>query len=428
MLSEIDRLKKQRVTIIAYSEGVDRWPLAARCRFLLAGVSTLLDSATMDFADSVRSCLVRIQRAEARCARERQHLKQIMHRVGVVGESEVMVDLFRTVLRISSLSDVPTLVTGETGTGKQLVALAVHALDEKRRHGPFVAVNCAAISPALAESELFGHRRGAFTGALNDRPGLIRSAHGGTLFLDEVGELDTSLQTKLLRVLQENRVLGVGEDREVQVSVRVIAATNRDLESMVEQRTFRTDLFYRLSVLALHVPPLRERSEDIKPLVQHFLARYHALDPSTAVSATPEFVEALTRIDLPGNVRQLDNLVRHALVYKDDDTPLQLADLPAEIWQELSHKPENTASAPAARLTMSTPRRASEDWSALVGKLVRDNGWSLEQSLQHCEKVLLETALELASGNQSRTARLLGITPRSVYNKLRKHHLRVDRS
>ena len=197
-----------------------------------------------------------------------------MKRLGSVGESQAMMAVFHTVLRVSPLSDMPVLITGETGTGKELLAHAIHQLDPKRCHGPFIALNCSALSPGLAESELFGHRRGAFTGADRERKGLIRAAEGGVLFLDEIGELDDALQAKLLRVLQENRVLGIGDDQEVAVNVRIIAATNRNLDAMVQQRTFRADLFHRLNVLAIHIPPLRERPADLKPLIEHFLEKH----------------------------------------------------------------------------------------------------------------------------------------------------------
>ena len=176
-----------------------------------------------------------------------------------------MTDVFRSIIRFSTLSDLPVLIVGETGTGKEGLARALHRLDPKRKEGPFVAVNCGAIAAPLAESEFFGHRRGAFTGADRDRKGLVRSAEGGVLFLDEIGELEAALQAKLLRVLQESRVLGVGEDRDIQVNVRVVAATNRDLDQMGQQSRFRADLFHRLNVLSIRVPPLSERADDLAP-------------------------------------------------------------------------------------------------------------------------------------------------------------------
>jgi transcriptional regulator with PAS, ATPase and Fis domain len=301
-------------------------------------------------------------------------------------------------------------------------------LDPKRSNGPCVALNCGAISPGLVESELFGHRRGAFSGAERDRKGLIRSAEGGILFLDEVGELDDALQAKLLRVLQEHLVLGVGEDQEVLVNVRIIAATHRDLNEMVQQRKFRADLFHRLNVLSIHLPPLRERPADIKPLIEHFVEKYRSLRPTANLSVAPDFIDALTQVELPGNARQLENLVRRALVHKDDEADLNLSDLPQEIWQQLAEQGKGPSAQPEIASTSQDTRKAPlntsrEDIPAYIVNLLEANGWNLSRSLQQLEGLLLEAALQLAHGNQSETARLLGLTPRSVYNKVHKHHL-----
>jgi transcriptional regulator with PAS, ATPase and Fis domain len=336
-----------------------------------------------------------------------------MKEVGVVGQSTDMLAVFAQVLRVSRLSDLPTVITGESGTGKELLARAIHRLDLKGRNGPFVAVNCGAISSGLAESELFGHRRGAFTGADRDRKGLIRSAEGGVVFLDEIGELDDALQVKLLRVLQERRVLGVGEDQEVAVTARVIAATNRNLAALVQQGKFRADLFHRLNVLSIHIPPLRERRADIRPLVEYLLEKNQSLLAAGPVSASPEFIEALTHIDLPGNVRQLENLVRRALVHKVTPSPLSLADLPPEVWQQLAGQEQKGGDPIFSNLS-----------SDLV-HLLDTHGWNLAQTLRYCEKVLLEAALRGKQGNQSQTARMLGLTPRSIYSKIRRHRLNI---
>jgi transcriptional regulator with PAS, ATPase and Fis domain len=298
-------------------------------------------------------------------------------------------------------------------------------LDPKRRHGPFIPVNCGAISFGLAESELFGHRRGAFTGADRDRKGLIRAAEGGVVFLDEIGELDDALQVKLLRVLQERRVLGVGDDHEVPVSVRVIAATNRNLSAAVQQGKFRADLFHRLNVLSIHIPPLRERRADVGPLIAHLLEKNQSLQTAGFISAGPDFVEALTRIDLPGNVRQLENLVRRALVNKAAPAPLTLTDLPVEIWQQLAEQEDRVRSeqldggGPGKPARETAPQTLSSD----LVNLLDAHGWSLAQTLRYCERLLLEAALRRKQGNQSQTARLLGLTPRSIYSKIRRYHL-----
>ena len=209
-------------------------------------------------------------RKKTRELAENERFHVLMRTFGIVGESDAIKSAFRQALRVSSFSDLAVLITGESGTGKELMARAIHQLDPKRRRGPFVAINCGAISPGLAESEMFGHSRGAFTGADRDRKGFVRAADGGVLFLDEVGELGSDIQAKLLRVLQDHRVMSVGTDHDVGVDVRVIAATNRNLELMMEQGLFREDLFHRLNMLSVHLPPLRERVADLKPLVDNF--------------------------------------------------------------------------------------------------------------------------------------------------------------
>jgi two-component system, NtrC family, response regulator HydG len=427
-LEAIHSLSRQGVRVICYEDGAQTWPLSRRCQLLLAGSSWLLDSAKAEFAQELRDILAQRLRAEARRRDEEERVKCTMRKIGSVGESRAIMDVFQTICRVSPLSDLPILITGETGTGKELLAHAVHQLDPKRCHNPFIAVNCSAISPGIAESELFGHRRGSFTGAERDRKGLIRSAEGGVLFLDEIGELDEALQAKLLRVLQGNRILGVGEEQELSVNVRMIAATNRDLGAMVRQGRFRADLFHRLNVLAVHIPPLRERPVDLKPLVEHFLEKYRMLKPSQTIAVAPDFIDALTRVELPGNARQLENLVRWALVNKDEGSALNLSDFPADIWQQLS-EPENshTAQSGAADaghdIPHARPEMARSDFPFPVADLLERNGWNLSRSLQFCERLLLEAALQKARGNQSQTARLLGITPRSIYNKMHKHQL-----
>jgi DNA-binding NtrC family response regulator len=427
-LEAIRGLKRRGVRVLCYEDGAQSWPLSIRCQLLLAGSLWLLDSAKSEFVGELRGLLEQLLQTEAGRREETEHVKRVMKQLGGVGESQAIMAVFQTVYRVSPLSDLPILITGETGTGKELLARGIHQLDLKRRQGPFVALNCSAISPSLVESELFGHRRGAFTGADRDRKGLIRSAEGGVLFLDEIGELDEALQAKLLRVLQENRVLGVGEDREVAVSVRMIAATNRNLDTMVQQGKFRADLFHRLHVLAIHIPPLRERPADLKPLIEHFLQKYRFLKATGSLSADPELIAALSQVELPGNARQLENLVRWALVNKDDDTPLHLRDLPLDIWEQLSDQGKRrwVQSEPASEgkdTPQSTPEAPQQHIPSSIVGLLDLNDWNLSRSLQHCERLLLEAALHKAHGNQSETARLLGITPRSVYNKLHKYQL-----
>ncbi|HVF50285.1 MAG TPA: sigma-54 dependent transcriptional regulator [Pyrinomonadaceae bacterium] len=431
VLDVIRTLKRRGFRVLCFAERTAAWPLGQRCQPLLAGALGLYDSAAPEFTEKLQQSLAQLLRAAAVRLDEEEQIKSEMRRLGVIGESPAMISVFRWVLRVSVLSDLPVLIIGETGTGKELLVNAICQLDEKRRQGPLVALNCSAISPALAESELFGHRRGAFTGADRDRKGLFRSAQGGILFLDEIGDLDTTLQAKLLRVLQENCVLGVGEEREVPVSVRVIAATNRNLQELVKNGNFRTDLFHRLNLLSLYIPPLRERPADLRPLIEHFLKKYRALSPSDNLQVDAEFVEALAQVELPGNARQLENLVRRALVNKETDSPLNLSDLPPEVWQELS---EQKPQAAFAGTRESIAKETSSSSSSFVAGSVSDlqthmlnlldlNEWNLSQSLEQCERLMVESALQHTQGNQTQTAKLLGITPRSVYNKLRKHHI-----
>jgi formate hydrogenlyase transcriptional activator len=231
---------------------------------------------------------------------------------GIVGSSPPL----RTVLdqvRIVAPTDATVLIEGETGTGKELIARAIH-MHSERRHRPFVKVNCAAIPTELLESELFGHERGAFTGAVAQRIGRFEAAHTGTLFLDEIGELPLHLQAKLLRAVQEQEIERVGGNRTIRVDVRIVAATNRDLNEMVEQKQFRADLYYRLAVFPLNIPALRERREDIPLLVRYFVQKYAARMDRDIESIPPDAMEALTNYDWPGNIRELQNVIERSVV------------------------------------------------------------------------------------------------------------------
>jgi DNA-binding NtrC family response regulator len=414
----IRELKAKGFEVIACLEARS-CSIQCKCQLLLAGATRLLDSSSPDFPCELRKAVEQSIAAEAQRSSEEHRIRTIMCGLGMVGESPKLMTVFRSVIRFSALSDLPVLITGETGTGKEGLARALHNLDSKRGMGPFVAVNCGAISSALAESEFFGHRRGAFTSSERERKGLIRAAEGGVLFLDEIAEMDIALQTRLLRVLQENRVRGLGEDHEVEVNVRVIAATNRNLEQMVQQNKFRSDLFHRLNVLSIQVAPLRERPEDIAPLVSHFLKKYHSLATDETL-LSQDFVEVLRRLDLPGNVRQLENLVRQALVHKTTDSPLCLSDLPIEILRQFL-PPEETLGAQKLEIMRLSN---SETPTSFFLRVLELNDWNLRRCLENYERQALEAAVTRTGGNQSQVARLLGITPRSVYNKVRKYQLK----
>ena len=423
-LSVIRSQTMKGLKVICYEDGLLSEPIGMRCRVLRNGSFLLLDSSAKYFAAELQQALTRIWRSEAESQLEEERIKQQMNALGIVGVSTKMISVFRWVARVSSLSDFPVLICGETGTGKELIANAIHKLDAKRRKGPFIAANCSAINSELAESEFFGHRRGAFTGAEKNRLGLFRAAEGGVLFLDEVSELNESLQAKLLRVLQERRVLGVGFDHEVAIDVRVIAATNRSLEEMIKQARFREDLYHRLNVLSVSIPPLHERYDDLPPLIEHFLGKYQSLTRSRQIKVSSEFVEALTYVKLSGNARQLENIVRLALLNKTDgNNTLSLSDLTPAVWRDLSDQiePREEGKGGVAAETIET--KSHDDFQAYFQNILDLNDWNLTKSLECCEKSLLQCALQFTRGNQSQTARMIGITPRSVYNKVQKYKL-----
>jgi two-component system, NtrC family, response regulator HydG len=331
-----------------------------------------------------------IDRALAGVELEAENLRLTSERElaqGMVFESPAMSRLAVLVHRVAP-RDVTVLITGESGTGKERVAEAI-VMASRRADRPFVRFNCAALSPELAEAELFGHAKGSFTGAHRARAGLFREADGGTLLLDEVGELAPAVQAKLLRVLQSGEVRPVGQDLPIRVDVRLLAATHRDLPARVREGSFREDLYYRLEVVELRVPPLRERPEDIAPLARHFLRRYAERFGVHNLREPPDLLARLRALPWPGNVRQLENAIE-SLVALSDDGALDLSLLPDAVGH---------ASAPSGlRLT-------------------------LKQKLEAYEKGLLIAALEDAEGNRSEAARALGIGRATLHDKLRKYGL-----
>jgi two-component system response regulator PilR (NtrC family) len=403
-------------SVTAIGAGLDRLPIAERCRLILEGVRTFIDTAAPNWRGELAAAVTHAVAADARRRRDAQLTASRLERVGLIGGSAALQAGIRDLLRIAPLSDLPVLVTGETGTGKEMVARALHGLDPRRWNRPFVPLNCAALSTTLAESELFGYRRGAFSGAERDRAGLIRAADGGVLLLDELGDLPRDLQAKLLRVLQERRVLPIGTDSEVAVDVRVIAATHRDLEAMVRAGDFRADLYQRISVTTLHLPPLRERREDLPALVRHFL-RKHGAAEEAALPPAPEFMSALASLAFPGNVRELENLVRAALARGGTARPLTLADLPDAVLRELAND-----LGPAAGDGGAADRLMTEKI------ILEECGWNLERAMDSCEGHFVAHALHRCAGNQLAAASLLGVTPRTIYNKLRKHQIRGARA
>src|SRR5579863_7314555 len=250
----------------------------------------------------------------------------------ILAKSASMVEIFRTISKIAEFKTT-VLISGESGTGKELVARAIHARSS-RKAAPFIALNCGAIPENLLESELFGHKKGAFTDASSDRRGLFEEATGGTLFLDEIGELPVNLQVKLLRVLQEETIRRLGDTKDVKVDVRIIAATHRDLTADVKAGRFREDLFYRIHVLSIHIPPLRERREDVNLLIDHFLTRNNARLGTSIRGLSPEVRRLLLEYAWPGNVRELENTIERAMVLAETDL-LEEGDLPERIREAL---------------------------------------------------------------------------------------------
>ena len=298
-----------------------------------------------------------------------------------------------TQVRRAAATDATVLVTGESGTGKEVVARLLHRLSP-RASGAFVGVHCAALAETLLESELFGHERGAFTGAVRRKLGRVELADGGTLFLDEVGEIPHSVQTKLLRVLQERELQRVGGEETLKVDVRIVSATHRDLAAEVKAGRFREDLYYRLHIVPLHLPALRERPEDIPALVRHFIEKHGPRTNRGVRAASPGALSALARHAWPGNVRELENAIEQALVFAEG-AQLQESDLPAHLASE------------AVRTQGALP--------------IPTGDRPLNEILEDLERQLIARAYERAHGVKTETARLLGIKTSALYYKLEKY-------
>jgi DNA-binding NtrC family response regulator len=303
----------------------------------------------------------------------------------LVGQSRAMWPVIERIPQVAR-SDATVLITGDSGTGKELVARAIHAASPRAAR-LFVPVNCGALPEGLLESELFGHVRGSFTGAVRDKRGLFQEAHGGTLFLDEVGELSSNMQVKLLRALQERKIRPVGDTREVSVDVRVLVATNQDLLAMVREGRFREDLYYRLNVVKLELPPLAERREDVPLLVEHFLKRFNVRMNKRIASVSQEVMQLFMRYDFPGNIRELENAMEHAFVLCSG-TRIQEEHLPQELLSR----------ARAAPLQLSAGRDV----------------------LMAAERQTLLTILQKHGGNRKKASAELGISPVTLWRKLKK--------
>jgi DNA-binding NtrC family response regulator len=326
--------------------------------------------------------------------RELREALQDRHRIeGIIGESGAMLEVLSIVRRVAP-SEATVLIRGESGTGKELIAKAIH-FGSPRARGPLVKVNCAALPEALLESELFGHEKGAFTGALTSRQGRFELANGGTIFLDEIGDLPLHLQAKLLRVLQEREFEKVGSSRPIRVNVRIMAASHRPLEDLIKAGQLREDLYYRFNVVTIFIPPLRERRSDVALLLDHFLRQYAEKNGKTIRGLTPEGRDILLRYDYPGNVRELENIIERAVVLTRDDV-IGSGDLP---------------------LTVQEPEIADGDRET-----------SLTAAVEALERRMIRDALARSDGIQTRAAELLGMGERALRYKLTKYGFREEDS
>ncbi len=327
----------------------------------------------------------------------RSHLEKRYNFGKIVSYSEKMKAVVEKVKKVAT-SDSTVAIYGESGTGKELVAQALH-FNSDRKNGPLVTVNCGAIPEELLESELFGHEKGAFTGAVRSRTGRFELAHGGTIFLDEIGDMSPTLQVKVLRVIQEKQFERIGGMKTLDVDVRIIAATNQDLEKAVIEKTFREDLFYRINVIPIHLPPLRERKVDIPVLTNHFLREFNRSKKKNVEKLMPEAMDCLMKYQWPGNVRELQNLTEMLVVMKEYGT-IGTEDLPDKIQKNSGHT-ESVAS------DIEIP----------------DSGLDLNDTICQFEKNLLRKALEESGGDKNRAAKLLKLNRTTLVEKLKRYQL-----
>ncbi|MBX3162099.1 MAG: sigma-54-dependent Fis family transcriptional regulator [Deltaproteobacteria bacterium] len=357
------------------------------------------------------------KRLAAQLAEYTGYLNQQLHGEfdfgNIIGESAALREVLAKVEQVAPMAST-VLLRGETGTGKELVAHAIH-INSPREEKPFVRVNCAALAPGILESELFGHEKGSFTGALARRPGRFELADGGTLFLDEVGDLPMEVQIKLLRTLQEREFERVGGAETIKVDVRLVSATNRNLEKMIEDGEFREDLYYRLNVFPINLPPLRDRPDDLPVLAAHFVAKFARQMGVAAQSPTAEAVAKLREYNWPGNVRELENIIERAMILARG-TPLGAHHLDFGRRGAVTPVPSSPGTGPIA--TVATTSSASQPLPPIT-----DDGKSLAERLLDSERREIVAAVEKSRGNIASAARILGINRSTLYYRLRKHGL-----
>jgi len=328
-------------------------------------------------------------------------------RFRLVGQSPAIRTIYGVVEKVANTPST-VLISGESGTGKELIARALHE-NSSRHAGPFIKINCAAIPKTLMESELFGYDKGAFTGAVGAKPGRFELAHGGTLFLDEIGEIPIEMQVKLLRVLQESEFERVGGIKTIKVDVRLVTATNRDLLAEVGAGAFREDLFYRLNVVPIHIPPLRERREDIPLLADHFISKFNDRLKKEIAAITPEAVERLVAYQWPGNIRELENLMERTVLFCEGPE-IRVSDLPPEVAGAAAPQP---ARGPADTTGEEPPRPAPESLKEAV-----------RAETERVERELIQRALDATGGNVTQAARKLKISRKSLQTKMKELGLR----
>ncbi|MBF0123969.1 MAG: sigma-54-dependent Fis family transcriptional regulator [Magnetococcales bacterium] len=329
---------------------------------------------------------------------------------GIIGQSPTMQRLFKSIERVGSASDVTVLIQGESGTGKELIARAIHN-SSPRTEGPLIPVNCAAIPEELLESELFGHVKGSFTGAAYNRAGRFELAKGGTLFLDEIGDMSPKLQAKMLRVLQEKVVEPVGAVKPVKVEVRVIAATHRNLEEEVEKGRFREDLYYRLNVVSLYAPPLRDRGDDIQLLANHFIQDFAQKRNRPPVVLDEALWAVFDAYRWPGNVREMQNLIERLMVLCDER--VEMDDLPLKMRGRLSNRDDDDGSADFA----------AADLSLSLADMEEEGAIDFNREVEEFENRLILAALERTQWNKNRAARMLNLNRTTLVEKIKKKGL-----
>ncbi|MCB9781836.1 MAG: sigma-54-dependent Fis family transcriptional regulator [Candidatus Omnitrophica bacterium] len=416
ILTDLEMPERNGLDLLKLAKEVD----PSTCVILLTGhaaVDTAVEAMKMGAFDYLKKPFpnkellaviekgLRQRELEQENRRLRSELREKYHFENLVGNAPSMQKVFRMIERAGP-TDSTVLILGESGTGKELAARAIHETSN-RAHRRFLKVNCSALTDSLLESELFGHIKGSFTGAAADKRGLFEAANGGTLFLDEVGDTSPALQAKLLRVLQEGEIRPVGGTEDKSVDVRVIAATNRDLKGRISEELFREDLYFRLNVVSISLPPLRERKDDIPLLIHHFLQKKTAESESIPTLGL-EVQDALLNYSWPGNIRELENVIERATVLREAET-IELRDLPHEITGGVSLQP-----------TLKTKQEGeSPALQEPADKIL---------SLQEMERVQILQALKAAQGHREKAANLLGITRRTLYQKIKRYGIQEEYS